>query len=266
MDTSIKIGTLTIAKPYPQELSHEVAAWRTTLEIPAGEFPIYLTLTPGRVHVGALNIPAEIKSNYSPSMFGGVQYGGRDGSEDVGKTHQYTIGISPHMLPEGSHPKEGLDIEFDPGVSEWLSVTPWHHFKVDFEHEGYREAILPSQCDAFESQVRRGMPDKVMEHADGAGFFGFDMLSQAVKGGRNRFHVTAYRECIAIDVLLSEQLGKGAIAQGVTLNQIYDHWNKAASLPSAKSIDSRIQAALSLVNEYDLTEIIKKKVDKDLTA
>lgn len=86
------VGTLTIHEPVDVELSHEVAAWATTLRLEPGCYPVMGEDFRGRRGMWA-EVPGTVVRNYTPALFGGIRVGGgRDGSEEVGRKQRHRVG------------------------------------------------------------------------------------------------------------------------------------------------------------------------------
>lgn len=91
----IQVGTATVSeqKPLTKELSHEVAAWSTTVQSIPGTYPICI----GWEHYSYgtelslyVTVDGVVTKNFTPSLFGGVRIGDRDGSEEVGRPHGFS--------------------------------------------------------------------------------------------------------------------------------------------------------------------------------
>lgn len=82
-------------KPETYQVPQEVAAWRTVLKGEVGRYPMILSGSGcgfNPYFVGA-EVPAVVIENFTPSLFGGVMVGSRDGSESVGHKSSFVRGL-----------------------------------------------------------------------------------------------------------------------------------------------------------------------------
>jgi len=78
------IGYVTFGEGATHEPSQEVACWYSKWLIDPGTYPVYAKQSYGRRGYW-VEVPATLIENYTPSLFGGVRIGGRDGSEACGQ-------------------------------------------------------------------------------------------------------------------------------------------------------------------------------------
>ncbi|WP_415912765.1 hypothetical protein [Neptuniibacter sp. QD37_11] len=147
---TFELGEVELSKPQQKELSHEVAAWHTKVEAPAGTYPIVGRYDGSIFRVGA-RIEGRVIENYTPSLFGGVAYGGRDGSEEVGKPYDYVIGIGKHQLESPVNEERGVIISLDDGVAEAFEVTDafWGYTKFHASHPSVKDRVIDALVDVI---------------------------------------------------------------------------------------------------------------------
>ena len=90
--TEERIGTYTLTETTTFRKGYEVASWYSMIEVPPGEYPVYVTRSmEGFVQFVLVPMDGTITEESTPSLFGGVAYGKGNGDANVGKPGQYTI-------------------------------------------------------------------------------------------------------------------------------------------------------------------------------
>ena len=79
-------------KPLVHNVSYEVAAWRTEIMADVGKYPMKLERYLNKGLACCCEIPGIITHDYTPSLYGGVPFGKRDGSENVGEKSSFVHG------------------------------------------------------------------------------------------------------------------------------------------------------------------------------
>jgi hypothetical protein len=70
--TREQIGTLTIEPNVQRDRHYEVAAWRTTVALDAGTYPVYRTTSNGTRTTVSVTVPGTIVDEYMPALFAGI--------------------------------------------------------------------------------------------------------------------------------------------------------------------------------------------------
>lgn len=250
MSERIKVGTLTIKEPIKHNLSYEVAAWYTELELEAGTYEITARLTDSSaVYLQAANVPAVIVQNYTPSLFGGMAIGGRDGSEENGKKTSTNFSVYPSMLESSN-----LKIELTKEAQGWLK--PGYGWLINFESPEYENLKHERRInDALNRAVNQAY-GYTIDYAEEYGFLERDKISNALKDGVSEW---GYPRVIAMDACLRKYSGKG-------LDDLPISYTKAMSYSKDMSGEVKMitaKATKLLMDEYGISPVIDS--DKSLS-
>jgi hypothetical protein len=197
-------------------LNHEVAAWHTTAELPAGTYDINVSFNSGKAHLYAGGIEGVITQNYTPSIFGGVlSGGGRDGSEEVGNPYRGTVGIYKRMLEDN----DDITVELTDEASEWLSPSRHNGFDYNEEHPAYKNILFLQKVEVVKKNVIENKYVYTINHAEEGGFLEDEKISTALKSGLNS---NEYNKVIAVDYNLTKYSGKILENHGIEMKDAYE--------------------------------------------
>lgn len=244
------VGTLEIKESYKQQLSHEVAAWHTEVEIKAGEYPLYVNFSAGKAYVATDHIDAVITDNYTPSLYGGVGIGGRDGSEDIGKTSKQMIGVSRYMLEENDKFKVSLDPEFEKA----LKIGPSQGFDFDFQSDFYQNVKKENEVALVHEEMIKDYTVNE-ELAEEAGFLKDEKIREAIDSGLS---AGGYVRAVAIDLMVRKHSGKSLEDIDISLKEaLHKSRDKSGEI---RSIVAR--CAKEIMDENGLA-VIKQKSNEN---
>jgi hypothetical protein len=113
MANVMQIGTITLAEPAEFEVHYETAAWRSTVLLAAGTYPVMAAFSsPGVRDAYQVWVKAEgvcIK-DHKPTLWGGVPIGDRNAAPDLGKTMAVS-GMPPGVSYQSLDLLPGFSIE-----------------------------------------------------------------------------------------------------------------------------------------------------------
>jgi hypothetical protein len=210
MNVKMKVGTVKVKEPYRKSLSHEVAAWHTEVEYPAGEYDVYLNISREKAFLYTEEIEGKIVDNYTPSLFGGVITGKGTGEEYIGKTHSQGISIYEGMLNNTEH---NIEFKLDKTAAEWISVGYANEWKYDKSHPDYNNYLNMRHANFLLKEV---INDRIY-NKEYASKYGFDQSEKLLEAAQSRIDSSTYKNLIDMDKIVRKHTGKGLDQAGQSL-------------------------------------------------
>lgn len=215
MITDYNAGTITLKEPKEISISSEVAAWYTKAELPVGTYQLNVSFVRGKAFVYAKDIEGVITENYTPSLFGGVVTGGRDGSEEVGNPYIGSVGVYQGMLEDNKF----VHVELTDEAKEWLTPGYQGEFDYDKEHPAFKKLMFLNE---IEEVKRRVVEDKYVyttSHAKDGGFLDSESIAKALNDGLT---ASSYIRTIGVDYNLKKYSGKSLKEHGIDMKDAYE--------------------------------------------
>jgi len=117
-DRKTVIGTMTLEEPITRKLQYETASWYTLVDVPAGEYEVYLLAT-GSVTWAMIAYSGLVtKEHFVNRLF--TSYSVQEPTENIGKERNATVQTYPYIVAEqfANDPRFTLAEDYSIGSEE----------------------------------------------------------------------------------------------------------------------------------------------------
>lgn len=252
---NFKVGTVKVKEPYKKSLSHEVAAWHTEVEFPAGEHDVYLNIVNGKGYLYTKNIDGVITENYTPSLFGGIVTGDRDGSEDVGKTYSSGLSMYSGMLNNKEH---NIEFTMNEIASQWISPGYNGEWQIDKSHSEFKRYDTDKKAERL---LEKAIKEPFMYKADYISKHGFDKADILRNAAESNMSEHVYTHVIAMDQLIRKASNQGIQDLNISVSDASKYLNGKSGMMSTVIARS----ARDLMDEHNVKREKPKDIDNDFS-